>query len=151
LDANSPNGNDDTSNMMDFDPPISPVPRDATSEDGSGSESSARKRNKVTVEEVLDVDSLWQSRSGDDDPEDDYIEDFPCQWSAGEPTGGTQRTPFENIWRSQKEAGEEAWGPFENEEEWDLARWLMTSSVSQTKLDEFLKLPIVRTINANEY
>jgi hypothetical protein len=47
----------------------------------------------------------------------------------------------------QRKAEEEAWGPFRTEEEWDLARWLMTSSVSQTKLDEFLKLPVVRTVS----
>ncbi|KAF8799293.1 hypothetical protein BYT27DRAFT_7040688, partial [Phlegmacium glaucopus] len=32
------------------------------------------------------------------------------------------------------------WAPFESEDEWELARWLMTSGVSQTKIDSFLKL-----------
>jgi hypothetical protein len=151
-DADSQNDDDDdTSNIMDFDPPITPGPREATP-DGPGSEPPAQKRSKVTVEEVLDVDSPRRSESEDDmidDIRDDYIEDFP--WSAGEPTGTTKRTPFEKIRRLQQKAKEEAWGPFKDEEEWDLARWLMTSSISQTKLDEFLKLPLVRTINVDEY
>jgi hypothetical protein len=46
----------------------------------------------------------------------------------------------------QEKAKEKAWRPLKTEEEWDLAQWLMTSSVSQTKLDEFLKLPIVHTV-----
>jgi hypothetical protein len=32
-----------------------------------------------------------------------------------------KRTPFKKIQRSQKKAEEDAWGPFQNEEEWDLA------------------------------
>jgi hypothetical protein len=119
LDADSQNasGNDDnTSDIMDFDPPISPVLRDATPEDGPDSEPPVQKRSKVTVEEIPDVDSPWQSQA-EDDVRDNYIEDFP--WSAGEPIGKTKRTPFEKIWRSQRKAEEDAWGPFQNEEEWD--------------------------------
>jgi hypothetical protein len=148
-DSQNASGNDDdTSDITDFNPPISPVPRDATPEDRPESESPVRKRSKVTVEEIPDVDSPSQSQA-EDDVRDGYIEDFP--WSAGEPTGKMKRTMFEEIQRSQKKAGEDAWGPFQNEEEWDLAQWLMTSSVSQTKLNEFLKLPIVRTIKIDEY
>lgn len=43
------------------------------------------------------------------------------------------------------EDGKAPWAPFESEEEWALAKWLMTSGTSQTKIDEFLKLKTVRT------
>ncbi|KAG0695674.1 Zn-finger domain-containing protein [Suillus ampliporus] len=39
--------------------------------------------------------------------------------------------------------GKSVWGPFDDEEEWDLARWLI-QNVGQNKTDEFLKLPIIR-------
>jgi hypothetical protein len=131
--------------MMDFGPLISPVDRGTTPDEGShpSSELPAQKKNKVTFEEVSDADSPSQSQDGGDDFSDDYVEDFP--WSAGELMGRTKRTPFEEIQRAQKNAGEKAWGPFMNEEEWDLARWMMTSSISQTKMDEFFNLPMVRT------
>lgn len=98
----------------------------------------------MTNIEVLEV-NLPSRAHLDDVVEDDYIEDFPG--SAGEPTGKTKKTSFEKIRKMQRKAEEEAWGPFRTEEEWDLARWLMTSSVSQTKLDEFLKLPLVHTVS----
>lgn len=125
---------------MDFDPP-GPGPRDTAPED-PGFEPPG------TVAEVpVDVDSPYQSQSEDSDRYDDYIEDFP---NAGEPTGKTKRTPFEKIRKTQRKLEEEVWGPFKNEEEWDLARWLITSNVSQTKMDEFLKLPIVCGITVDE-
>ena len=40
----------------------------------------------------------------------------------------------------------ELWSPFSNEEEWELAKWLTTSGVSQARIDEFLKLSIVSAI-----
>jgi hypothetical protein len=42
--------------------------------------------------------------------------------------------------------GDAPWAPFETEEEWELAKWLMTSGVSQKKTDSFLKLKTVRTV-----
>jgi hypothetical protein len=66
-DSQNASANDnDTSNIMDFDPPISPVPRDTTSEDRLDSESPVQKWSKVTVEEIPDVDSPWQSQAEDD-------------------------------------------------------------------------------------
>jgi hypothetical protein len=60
LDSQNTSGDDDnTSDIMDFNPPISPVPRDATPEDRPDSKSPVRKQSKVTVEEIPDVDSPW--------------------------------------------------------------------------------------------
>ncbi|KAF8219804.1 hypothetical protein L208DRAFT_1546205 [Tricholoma matsutake] len=39
--------------------------------------------------------------------------------------------------------GQEPWFPFPSEDEWELARWLMESAVSQSKIDSFLKLKAV--------
>ena len=135
----SGNIDDDNSGMMDFDPSTPEYAPQDDSLTGNGSDEPVRKRNKVTIEEVPDIDSQGPG----DNFGEDYVEDFP--WSAGEPTGKTKRTPFEKISRDQRKAGKEAWGSFKDEEEWDLARWLMTSSISQTRMNEFMSLPIVRT------
>ena len=153
-DTESQNGHDDTSSsIMDV-------------FDGTWEQRSSRENSEVRVVESSDgkddlpnfdhqvpsVDSSSDSHSEpevDSDNQDDYIEDFP--WSVGEPTGKTKRTAFEKIRATQENDQEEAWGPFKDEEEWDLARWLMTSTCSQTKMDEFLMLPIVCTIYLDEH
>ncbi|KAG6808947.1 hypothetical protein H0H92_002281 [Tricholoma furcatifolium] len=52
----------------------------------------------------------------------------------------TCKTTFEKLRCRQEDAGLQPWAPFANEAEWELAQWLMTSGVSQTKMDTFLKL-----------
>ncbi|KAJ7501398.1 hypothetical protein B0H11DRAFT_1653535, partial [Mycena galericulata] len=47
---------------------------------------------------------------------------------------------FEKLREEKTAAGRAPWEPFESEDEWELARWLVTSGTSQTKVDEFLKL-----------
>ncbi|KAF8950928.1 hypothetical protein BDZ97DRAFT_1636640, partial [Flammula alnicola] len=51
---------------------------------------------------------------------------------------------FERHREMQKEQGDAPWAPFESEEEWELARWMMTSGASQKKMDSFLKLNMIR-------
>ncbi|KAF8512349.1 hypothetical protein JB92DRAFT_2723501, partial [Gautieria morchelliformis] len=41
--------------------------------------------------------------------------------------------------------------PFLDQQEWELADWLMTSSASQTKVDHFLKLDITRQCMGPSY
>ncbi|KAJ7495743.1 hypothetical protein B0H11DRAFT_1910488 [Mycena galericulata] len=89
-----------------------------------------RKRPRATVEEVEDEDSRW-------------VQDFPDDMEAGVPLGKCQ-TCFEKLREQQTEGGHAPWYPFESEDEWDLARWLMTSGLSQKKTDEYLKLKSVR-------
>jgi hypothetical protein len=74
------------------------------------------------------------------DPGFEFIQDFPGE--AGMP-GKKRKTQFEEIKDRQMKAGEPCWGPFADEDEWELARWLMTANVSQNRRDAFLKLPIV--------
>ncbi|KAJ7463128.1 hypothetical protein B0H11DRAFT_2159912 [Mycena galericulata] len=89
-----------------------------------------RKRPRATVEEVEDEDARW-------------VQDFPDDMEAGVPLG-TCQTYFEKLREQQKEGGHAPWYPFESEDEWELARWLMTSGLSQKKMDEYLKLKSVR-------
>ncbi|TFY53548.1 hypothetical protein EVJ58_g9391 [Rhodofomes roseus] len=52
-------------------------------------------------------------------------------------------TLFEQ-WRNERmKAGVDEWAPFEDQEEWELCRWL-TKNVGQNKINEFLKLSIIR-------
>jgi hypothetical protein len=50
---------------------------------------------------------------------------------------------FEKIKQAEMAEGEHRWGPFADEEEWELAEWLI-HNVGQKQTDTFLKLPIVR-------
>jgi len=54
----------------------------------------------------------------------------------------TSQTTFEAFNEHQNRLGEEPYAPFENEDEWELAKFLI-KKVSQTAADYFLKLPIV--------
>lgn len=58
---------------------------------------------------------------------------------------GFGATEFEEIQAGQASAGgggENPFIPFEDQEEWELAEWLMTETTQQAR-DKFLKLPIV--------
>ncbi|KAJ7875707.1 hypothetical protein B0H14DRAFT_3547012 [Mycena olivaceomarginata] len=59
-----------------------------------------------------------------EDEDERYVQDFPEHF--------------------EKAEGNAPWYPFESEEEWELARWLMTLGLSQTKTDDYLKLKVVR-------
>lgn len=62
-------------------------------------------------------------------------------------TLGRGKTLYKAIQEVRKEQGldETSWAPFEDKEEWALARWLMTSGLSHAEIDKHLKLDIVRT------
>jgi hypothetical protein len=86
------------------------------------------------------------ARVEDADDEDDdltgstrYVNPYP--YLAGTAKG--QADPkFEHIRKEQMEQGEDIWAPFEDQDEWELARWL-ARNVGQKQTDDFLKLPIV--------
>ncbi|KAN0107496.1 hypothetical protein V8E52_010091 [Russula decolorans] len=103
--------------------------------------------SEVTIEEVEDIDAPGQSSGEGEMSEEgvgfEFIEDYPAE--AGMPgPGRRKKTPFEKLKRAQREENQEPWSPFANEEEWELARWLMTVGVSQARVDEFLKLSITQ-------
>lgn len=100
----------------------------------------AERRRGVTIEDVSDEDEP-QMR-----PEvvegEVWVDDYDEERQAGA-TGAACKTNFEFHREQQKEAGVEPWSPFESEDEWELARWLMSAGVSQKKMDTLLKLKMV--------
>ncbi|KAF8881119.1 hypothetical protein BD779DRAFT_1675607 [Infundibulicybe gibba] len=67
---------------------------------------------------------------------------FPVDQQVGE-TFGNSPTTFEVIRDDQILNGDEVLGPFKNEDEWQLAKWLI-KNVGHGQADEFLKLPIIQ-------
>lgn len=55
---------------------------------------------------------------------------------------GEGTTKFQQWQDKKKLKGENGWAPFGNQQEWDLAQWLMRN-VGQKSIDEYLKLLIV--------
>jgi hypothetical protein len=53
-----------------------------------------------------------------------------------------QKTQFETWKESQVDEDKSEWAPFDSQEEWELAQWLM-KNVGQKSINEYLKLPIV--------
>ncbi|KAH7903301.1 hypothetical protein BJ138DRAFT_1120524, partial [Hygrophoropsis aurantiaca] len=90
------------------------------------------RRPAVTVEEVQDVDApglgnLW-------------VEPFPCEKKPGA-SKGMGRTSFQKIRDDQILRGHEILGPFKDDGEWELAKWLI-KNVGHNQTEAFLKLPI---------
>lgn len=82
----------------------------------------------------------------EDVPEDEelahrYVEDYPGVVAA---IIKEDDTLFEKWCTTRAEAEVDEWAPFRDEEEWELFRWLI-KHVGQNRIDEFLKLSIVRT------
>jgi hypothetical protein len=87
----------------------------------------------VTAEDVDDVDEEPNSTC--------YIEEFDINFGAGAVWG--EDVPFfEKLRREQQETGSSQWGPFEDEDEWELAKWLIRN-VGQKQTDAYLNLVIV--------
>ena len=55
---------------------------------------------------------------------------------------GRKKTVFESLEAAELEKGENKWAPFRDEDEWELARFLMRN-LGQTKINEMLKLSLV--------
>ena len=55
---------------------------------------------------------------------------------------GKKKTVFESLEAAELERGNGEWAPFCDEDEWELSRFLM-KNLSQTKIDEYLKLSSV--------
>lgn len=89
------------------------------------------RRPQVELEDVIDEDDL-----------DYYLREFPSEKEAGAVFGGDSRTLFHAIRDDQILKGDEILGPFRDDGEWELAKWLI-KNVGHTQADIFLKLPIV--------
>ncbi|KAL0575162.1 hypothetical protein V5O48_006805 [Marasmius crinis-equi] len=128
--ANDPNNNTTFDRITPPLPPPSPplpgsdVPR-----------TRPRKIQRVEIEEVEDEDVATRTRDLR------WIEDFAGGAGA---TFGAAGTIFEEIRSEQMKTNSVPCTPFEDEDEWDLIRWLVLSGTSLAKVDEFLRLPVVR-------
>lgn len=87
--------------------------------------------HRPRVEDVVDEDEL-----------DYYLREFPSEKEAGAVFGEDARTLFHAIRDDQILKGDEILGPFRDDGEWQLAKWLI-KNVGHTQADIFLKLPIV--------
>lgn len=86
---------------------------------------------RARVEDVEDEDNALT----------DYVRAFPAERCSGS-VCRTSRTLFEVIEDEEVLEGGSIYGPFRDEEEWELAKWLIRN-VGQKQTDAFLKLPIV--------
>jgi hypothetical protein len=100
-----------------------PVVNDAL--DGETETHHQSQSHSVTVEEA-------------DKPEQ-YAEDYPADVAH---IHQKSQTAFETLKDSLDRNGKTLWAPFKDEDEWQLARFLITE-VSQTAADKYLKLLIV--------
>ncbi|KAF8874920.1 hypothetical protein BD779DRAFT_1678483 [Infundibulicybe gibba] len=104
---------------------------------------SGRAPRQVMIEEIED-----EAYHRNDEPSEGrrWVEDFPT------PTGSIVEgiisealpTKFEEIRLRKNQSGEAPWAPFSDQDEWELARWLMKSGISQTEREKFLGLKKVR-------
>ncbi|KAL0951815.1 hypothetical protein HGRIS_008482 [Hohenbuehelia grisea] len=67
--------------------------------------------------------------------------DSPADRLAGA-SGGSSKTPFQRIRDDQILKGAEILGPFKDDDEWELAKWLI-KNVGHNQAEAFLKLPII--------
>jgi hypothetical protein len=135
-DEDSEISNISNSERMDQDEPMlfNPLQTDVDSNQYDPTSSSANDHDhhdrRARVEEVEDEEAGTQSR---------WIKDYPRP--AGTP-GQSAQSYFEMVREEQKKNGDSPWAPFKDEEEWELAQWLI-SNVGQNATDKYLKLPIV--------
>ena len=78
-------------------------------------------------------------------PTGHYFEEYPSDRKAGAAWGKDQPL-FERIQKEQQENHTSKWGPFKDQDEWELAEWL-SKNVGQKQTDAFLKLNIVSTFS----
>jgi hypothetical protein len=90
-------------------------------------------RLRVTVQDAEEGDKEAESSF--------YIEEFPANLGAGA-VWGKEVPFFEKLWREQEETGSSRWGPFEDQDEWELAKWLI-KNVGHKQINAFLNLKIV--------
>lgn len=98
------------------------------------------KRARVTLEEVPDEgdSSPRLSRSLFTSIDFEGAGAVVC-----DPEKKKKEAAFQRYKREKEAAKEEVWSPFKSRAEWQLARWLMLSGISQGDVDSFAKLPIV--------
>lgn len=110
-------------------PPLPPVP-----------ETTALPNRRATVEEVEDEYHIGYQRWFEEVGTHRWIEEWPQK--AGTPIGEGEGK-FQAFRRTQAKNNEAPWHPFESKDDWELARWMMSSGISQSEMDNLLKLDSV--------
>lgn len=120
-------------------PSESPPIQRASADEVPDVEPEPNSHHQASVEEVPDEperiteDTRW-------------IEGYPAEHMAGAPCqDDVVPTKFHAIQEEQEVSGGSLWGSFHDEEEWELAKWLV-QNVGQNQTDKFLKLPIVSSM-----
>jgi hypothetical protein len=86
------------------------------------------KKRRVLVEEEEDEDACPR---------------YPLKYPSEAATVlGKGKTAFEALREEQVSNGQAPWSPFQDEDEWGLADWLM-KNVTKSATEDYLKLPIV--------
>lgn len=112
----------------------SPIPLNPSNPPGSSRPTHSSRYPRVWVEEVAD--------SGDFPTHTWVLDVHP---TTGQPLeSSTFKTAWEKRQELESKAGNPPWMSFESEEEWDFAKFLMKSGLSQEKINELLQLKIVR-------
>ena len=91
---------------------------------------------RVTVEEVEDIELGGLPRRP-------WVGEYPEEAHIAAVLRHAS-TIFEELRDQRENTGLTNYVPFENREEWELAKWLITSGLSQEAINEYLTLPIVR-------
>lgn len=146
----------------DFDPPIIAISSDTGSFALNSSMSPGRHAEEdevlhsdrcTQVEDVEDEDEVSHSdkRTRVEDVEDEEWGGLPKRpWVESFQGAGSVLkegiTAFEKLRRKKEKKQRSLWAPFESQDEWQLAQWLLTSGLTQKAIDSFLKLHIVRVI-----
>ncbi|KAJ8495203.1 hypothetical protein ONZ45_g12952 [Pleurotus djamor] len=94
-----------------------------------------------TFEEAPVPPPSMEEVSDDNEEAGCYIRDYPAHRQAGA-TFGEGLTSFQAIRDDQILQGGAVYGPFENDDDWELAKWLI-KNVGHNQAEEFLKLPII--------
>lgn len=113
-------------------------------QDLPGSSSSAALSSPADQDALPHPRRAYVEDAPDVDNETRYVENVPQANSAGA-TFSRSRTSFDLIRDDQVLHGAEILGPFKNDDEWQLAKWLI-KNVGHNAADEFLKLAVVSSL-----
>lgn len=114
-----------------FDEPLAFVPSEQLAHPASSDQSTPEPPSKqAQVEEV-------------DDEETSGCRRWAQEYDGASEELGEGKTLFKEIRETQEAMCEPPMAPFLDEEEWELARWLV-KNVTKTATDEFLKMKEVR-------
>jgi hypothetical protein len=72
-----------------------------------------------------------------------FIEEFPANFGTGT-VWGEEILFFEKLQQKQEKNGTSKWGPFKDQDEWELGEWLIRN-IGQKQTDAFLNLNIVQS------